>query len=110
MIKSLLQVDFFEEVIRMPIIKPISDLRNNFNYISEVCHTEGEPVFITKNGHEDLVVMSHAFYEKQQAIIELYQKLAEAEKESTDPLVQKIDHSELMSKLRSHIHGEKLSD
>ncbi|QJD83244.1 type II toxin-antitoxin system prevent-host-death family antitoxin [Cohnella herbarum] len=94
----------------MPIIKPISDLRNNFNYISEVCHTEGEPVFITKNGREDLVVMSHALYEKQQAVIELYQKLAVAEKESSDPLLQRVDHSDLMSKLRSRIHGEQISD
>ncbi|THF76253.1 type II toxin-antitoxin system Phd/YefM family antitoxin [Cohnella fermenti] len=94
----------------MPIIKPISDLRNNFNYISEICHKEGEPVFITKNGHEDLVVMSHAFYEKQQAVIELYQKLAMAEKESSDPSTQKIDHIDLMSKLRSRINGEKTAD
>ncbi|WP_276357684.1 type II toxin-antitoxin system Phd/YefM family antitoxin [Cohnella caldifontis] len=94
----------------MPIIKPISDLRNNFNYISEVCHTEGEPVFITKNGHEDLVVMSHALYEKQQAIIELYQKLAEAEKESSDPNVQRVDHTDLMKSLRSRVHGGKTSD
>ncbi|MFD0675188.1 type II toxin-antitoxin system Phd/YefM family antitoxin [Cohnella sp. GCM10027633] len=94
----------------MPIIKPISDLRNNFNYISEVCHSEGEPVFITKNGHEDLVVMSHALYEKQQAVIELYQKLAVAEKESVDPSVQKIDHEALMKTLRSRINGEKAAD
>ena len=100
----------YRGVIVLPIIKPISDLRNNFNYISEVCHTEGEPVFITKNGHEDLVVMSHAFYEKQQAIIELYQKLAQAEKESTDPSVQKIDHSDLMNILRSRINGEETSN
>ncbi|MDP4160454.1 MAG: type II toxin-antitoxin system prevent-host-death family antitoxin, partial [Bacillota bacterium] len=39
----------------MPIIKPISDLRNNFNEISEICHKESEPVFITKNGQGDLV-------------------------------------------------------
>ncbi|WP_314586351.1 type II toxin-antitoxin system prevent-host-death family antitoxin [Paenibacillus terrigena] len=94
----------------MPIIKPISDLRNNFNYISEVCHSEGEPVFITKNGHEDLVVMSHALYEKQQAVIELYQKLAIAEKESSDPMVKRIAHSDLMNKLRSRINGDKPSD
>lgn len=94
----------------MPVIKPISDLRNNFNYISEICHTEGEPVFITKNGHEDLVVMSHAFYEKQQAIIELYQKLAAAEKESSDHSTPKIEHADLMNKLRSRLHGEKTSD
>ena len=97
-------------VITMPIIKPISDLRNNFNYISEVCHTEGEPVFITKNGHEDLVVMSHALYEKQQAIIELYQKLAVAEKESADPSIEKVDHVDLMNILRSRINGEKTTD
>lgn len=30
----------------MPIIRPISDLRNNFNEISDICHKEGEPVFI----------------------------------------------------------------
>ena len=94
----------------MPIIKPISDLRNNFNYISEVCHSEGEPVFITKNGHEDLVVMSHALYEKQQAIIELYQKLAVAETESVDSSVEKIDHDDLMKTLRSRINGEKVAD
>ena len=97
-------------VITLPIIKPISDLRNNFNYISEVCHTEGEPVFITKNGHEDLVVMSHALYEKQQAVIELYQKLAVAEKESADPSIEKVDHDDLMNTLRSRINGEKTAD
>ncbi|WP_217594451.1 type II toxin-antitoxin system Phd/YefM family antitoxin [Cohnella sp. GbtcB17] len=92
----------------MPIIKPITDLRDNFNYIAEICHMEGEPVFITKNGHEDLVVMSHAYYEKQQAIIESYQKLAAAEKESSDPSTPKIEHAELMNKLRSRILEKKL--
>ncbi len=94
----------------MPIIRPISDLRNNFNLISETCHKEGEPVFITKNGQGDLVVMSHALYEKQQSLIELYQKLAIAEKESADQNIPKIDHQEVMEKLRSRIHGEKISN
>ncbi|QHT61318.1 type II toxin-antitoxin system Phd/YefM family antitoxin [Paenibacillus lycopersici] len=94
----------------MPIIRPISDLRNNFNLISETCHQEGEPVFITKNGHDDLVIMSHALYEKQQATIELYQKLAVAEKESADPSIPKTNHELLMNKLRGRIHGEKVSD
>jgi len=94
----------------MPIIRPISDLRNNFNLIADTCHNEGEPVFITKNGQDDLVVMSHALYERQQATIELYRKLAEAEKESDDPNTVKISHSELMKKLRSRMNGEQLSD
>jgi prevent-host-death family protein len=90
----------------MPIIRPISDLRNNFNLISEVAHTEGEPIFITKNGQSDLVVMSHALYEKQQALIELYQKLAVAEKQSNSKS-SKASHTELMIKLRSQIRGEE---
>ena len=55
----------------LPIIKPISDLRNNFNKISEICHKEKEPVFITKNGKGDMVVMSLALYEQQLAQLEL---------------------------------------
>ena len=41
----------------MPVIKPITDLRNT-NEISELCHKQQQPVFITKNGYGDLVVMS----------------------------------------------------
>ncbi|NLB79853.1 MAG: type II toxin-antitoxin system Phd/YefM family antitoxin [Clostridiaceae bacterium] len=42
----------------MPNIRPISDLRNNFTEISRIVHDEGEPVFLTKNGYGDMVVMS----------------------------------------------------
>ena len=66
----------------MPIIKPISDLRNNFHTLSEICHAEDQPVFITKNGKGDLVVMSISHYERQQALLELYMKLGEAEHQS----------------------------
>ena len=65
----------------MPIIRPISDLRNNFSSISETVHTDDEPVFLTKNGIGDMVVMSLDYYEKQLARIELYQKLNEARDE-----------------------------
>src|SRR5690348_16115240 len=40
----------------MPIIKPISDLRNKANQLSELVHTGREPVFITKNGEGDMVL------------------------------------------------------
>jgi len=65
----------------MPTIRPISDLRNSSNEISEYCRTSREPVFITKNGVGDMVVLSIETYERQQAQIELYAKLAEAEAE-----------------------------
>lgn len=91
----------------MPTIRPISDLRNNFNLISEIAHQDGEPIFITKNGQSDLVVMSHATYEKQQALIELYQKLAVAEKQSNERAPKK-SHAEVMKDLRNQIHGQEI--
>lgn len=63
----------------MPAIRPISDLRNNANDISEFCHVNKEPIFITKNGIGDMVVMGMETYEKMQAQLELYMKLGEAE-------------------------------
>lgn len=87
----------------MPIIKPISDLRNKFNKISEICHKRGEPVFITKNGEGSLVVMSLAVYERQKTLLDLYQKLGEAEYESLSG-VKRISHNELMKKLREKVN------
>lgn len=84
----------------MPIIKPVSDLRNKFNEISDICHKEEEPVFITKNGQGDMVVMSLAHYEKQQALIELYQKLGEAESESASG-APGLSHRDLMKELKT---------
>ena len=46
----------------MPQIRPITDLRNTTE-ISELCHAKKEPVFITKNGYGDLVIMSMETYE-----------------------------------------------
>lgn len=47
----------------MPIIKPSSDLRNNYNEISTICHKTNRPVYITKNGTGDLAIMSIELYE-----------------------------------------------
>lgn len=47
----------------MPQIRPITDLRNTTE-ISELCHAKKEPLFITKNGYGDLVVMSIEAYEE----------------------------------------------
>ncbi|HEX7713767.1 MAG TPA: type II toxin-antitoxin system Phd/YefM family antitoxin [Bacillota bacterium] len=90
----------------MPIIKPVSDLRNKFNQISEICHKEREPIFITKNGEGDMVVMSMALYEQQQALLELYQKLGEAEAQSLAG-APTISHKDFMKKLRDE-YGQKV--
>ena len=60
----------------MPQIRPITDLRNT-SEISDACHARREPVFITKNGYGDLVVMSIETYEKLVGKFELYKLLDE---------------------------------
>ncbi|GHV04605.1 prevent-host-death protein [Spirochaetia bacterium] len=62
----------------MPQIKPITDLRNTTE-ISELCHKAEEPVYITKNGYGDMVIMSLETWERDQALLETYRKLGEAE-------------------------------
>jgi len=63
----------------MPLIKPISDLRNKANEISALAHKSDEPIFITRNGEGDMVVMSMAQYSKLQLKIDLFSKLAVAQ-------------------------------
>jgi len=68
----------------MPIIKPISDLRNKSNEISELAHNSNEPIFITKNGEGDLVVMSMSHYSKLQLKLDLLGKLSAAQNQKVD--------------------------
>jgi PHD/YefM family antitoxin component YafN of YafNO toxin-antitoxin module len=83
----------------MPQIRPITDLRNT-NEISETCHKLQEPIFITKNGYGDLVVMSIDTYERQMAIVDVYRKLAEAEAQVAQGLPL-LDGEEVFKKLRA---------
>lgn len=64
----------------MPQIRPITDLRNT-NEISEICHASREPVFITKNGYGDLVVMSIETYEAMVENAAIDTAISEAESE-----------------------------
>ena len=66
--------------ITMPTIKPIRDLRNT-SEISELAHKMQEPIFITKNGYSDLVVMSSELYERFAQINRIDQAIYEAETE-----------------------------
>lgn len=66
----------------MNSIRPVSDLRNNFADISKTVHETQQPVFLTKNGFGDMVVMSMEAYENLQFDSEVYLKLKEAEYEA----------------------------
>ena len=59
----------------MPAIKNSTDLLQNYSEISEFCHNYREPVFITKNGHGDLAVMSMETYDEIMSRLELYQAI-----------------------------------
>lgn len=61
----------------MAMIRPSSDLRNKYNDISEFCHKYNEPVYITKNGTGDLVVLSNTEYERLCGKAELHRLLDE---------------------------------
>jgi len=62
-------------------IMPSTSLRNQYNEISEKCKETGEPIYLTKNGEGDLVVMSIDAFEKKQALLELKERLLDIELE-----------------------------
>ena len=62
----------------MPQIVPISHLKNT-SEISEMCHSTKEPIFITKNGYGDMVLMSMENYERMMKLSKVYKELEELE-------------------------------
>ena len=61
------------------LIKPSTALRNEYNSISELCKAKQQPVFLTKNGEGDLVVMSIETYMFREEMLDLREKLLSAE-------------------------------
>lgn len=87
----------------MPQIRPMTDLRNT-NEISELCHAKNEPIFITKNGYGDLVVMSIEAYDKLIGNNEIDAAISAAEKEYAEDGVL-MDARETLSSLRRKHFG-----
>ena len=81
----------------MPNIIPIRDLKNTAK-ISELCPRTNEPVFITKNGYGDMVLMSMETYEKNMLMLDVYAKIAQAEKEIEEG--KTVDAKAVFSELR----------
>lgn len=74
----------------MPQIRPIRDLKNTTE-ISNLCHEVREPIFITKNGYGDMVIMSMETFEKSNFLNNLYDKLTIAEADLKAGRVSDID-------------------
>lgn len=85
------------------MIRPVSDLRNNFADISKTVHDTKKPVFLTKNGFGDMVVLSMEAYENLQLESEIYFKLLEAERaESSSPA---LSHNDVWGEVEKIVNG-----
>ena len=84
----------------MNMIRP-----NNFAEISKTVHETAQPVFLTKNGYGDMVVLSMEAFENLQFESEVYFKLKEAEREA-DLTNQRYSSKEVLKAMKSIIEGE----
>lgn len=82
----------------MPQIIPIRDLRDTTK-ISELCNATNEPIFVTKNGYGDMVVMSMATYEQRLAQIDMCSKIMEGKTQADNGVL--LDGPATMAKLRA---------
>lgn len=85
----------------MPRIIPIRDLKDTAA-ISQMCSESNEPVYITKNGYGDMVIMSMKAYEEKMYLLDVYAKLAKAEDEIHEG--KTTDARESLKELRAR-HG-----
>lgn len=87
----------------MPVIVPIKELRNT-SEISDMAHKTQEPIFITKNGYSDLVIMSSELYDKFAKINRIDQAIYESEKEMEEGGAS-INLDEAFEKLNRKYYG-----
>ena len=90
----------------LPKIRPVSDLRNKFSDISKTVHESNAPVFLTKNGRGDMVVMSMDAYEQNLFESEIYFKLKEAEYQAAS-VKKRYTHAEVMDELHNVLSGKE---
>ena len=91
----------------MKLIRPVSDLRNNFADISRTVHETSQPVFLTKNGYGDMVVLSMEAFEKLQFESEVYFKLQEAEREAA-LTEERFSSKDILKDMKSLLGGDDI--
>ena len=85
------------------IIKPSAALRNDYSAISELAKETSEPIYITKNGEGDLVVMSIDAFEKREQILKLRSKILLAEQERISG-AETLSVAEARKRLRERVN------
>ncbi len=88
----------------MNFIRPVSDLRNNFADISKTVHETAKPVFLTKNGYGDMVVLSMEAFENLQFESEIFFGLQEAEREA-EMTNQRYSSKDVLKSMKDAIGG-----
>ena len=91
----------------MNMIRPVADLRNNFAEISKTVHETAQPVFLTKNGYGDMVVLSMEAFENLQFESEIYFKLQAAEREA-ELSSERYYSKDVLKAMKDAIGGSKV--
>lgn len=88
----------------MPQIIPIKDLRDT-TAISEMCHATNQPIYVTKNGYDDLVIMSSKAFDEKMYQLDMYEKLLLAEQQLQSGATL-LDGKTSLEKLKASLHEE----
>ena len=86
------------------IIKASAALRNDYASVSNLAKETKEPIYITKNGEGDLVLMSIEAFEKREQVLQLRAKVLQAEQERIDG-AGTLSVSQARERLRERING-----
>ena len=91
------------ELASILIVKPSSAIWADYKKFSQLCHEQDEPVLVTNNAENDLVVMSHEAFCRREAATKLEIKLLAAESQITEGRLW--NHEEVFSRLKERVHG-----
>lgn len=86
------------------IIKASAALRNDYTSISNMAKETKEPIYITKNGEGDLVLMSIEAFEKREQMLKIREKVLQAEQERLQG-AETLSVSQARERLRERMHG-----
>ncbi len=84
-------------------VKPSTAIRTNYKKFSELCHQSEDPILVTNNGENDLVVMSHEAFCRREAWYRLQMKLAAADRQMAQGDME--DHEDVMRRIRERIEN-----